>query len=91
MEILIFSVFDRAAQGYLDPWYAPNQDVAIRSFSIAANNPDSNFYKHPQDYSLFCLGTFDAKTGEITPEAPRHVVTALQVTNAPSVEEIIDG
>ena len=55
----MFCVYDIQAQTYGLPWYAPTSGVALRMFTEAANTPDSDYAKHPEDYLLVCLGEYD--------------------------------
>lgn len=59
----VFAVFDSAAQAYLAPFTLPAKGMAIRGFTDAVNNDQTEFSKHPEDYHLFEFGTFDDNTG----------------------------
>lgn len=58
-----FSVYDSKAEAFLNPLFAQNAAVAIRSFTAAANDPQHDFYIHSDDFTLFELGEFDQETG----------------------------
>ena len=66
------SIYDCKAEAWLTPMFFQAKGQAIRSFSDAVNG-ESEFAKHPDDYTLFCLGTFDDSCGEFklekTPES----------------------
>lgn len=55
----VFTVFDSKAAAYLLPFYAQTKGVAIRNFTEAVNNPEHQFAKHGEDYTLFELGFYD--------------------------------
>lgn len=78
MKTQIFSVYDSAAGRYLEPFFAPTPDVAIRGFREAANRPDHQFQKFPADYTLFQIGEYDAESGHIEPMPPHSLGNALQ-------------
>jgi hypothetical protein len=59
MLLQVFSVYDSKAEAYLPPFYIPAIGAAIRHFSDSANDPQTAFHKHPEDYGLFHLGSFD--------------------------------
>ena len=40
---------------------------AIRAFSNTVNSPESQFSKHPGDYTLFEIGEYDEETGTLIP------------------------
>ena len=76
----IYSVYDEKMDGFGIPMFFHSDGVAIRSFSDEVNRraPDNNLNRHPDDFSLFFLGIFNDKTGEIVPEV-RLVVTSRGV------------
>lgn len=63
-----FSVYDQAAQAYLPPWILPRIEMAQRTFQDCVNSKDHQFGAHPEDYTLFRLGTWDDETAQFTPE-----------------------
>jgi hypothetical protein len=66
MKYNIYSVYDAAAEGFLQPFFMTNKGQAVRAFSDLANDPSHNFGKHPEDYTLFELGEYDDKNAQIT-------------------------
>lgn len=63
----VFSVHDAKADAFLPPFILPKTEMAQRVFSDCVNSPDHQFGKHPEDYTLFHLGTFDDENGLHTP------------------------
>lgn len=63
----IFSVRDKVADAYLQPFFSVNTGSAIRAITQAVNDPEHTFAKNIEDYSLWGLGTFDDATGKIDP------------------------
>lgn len=63
----IFSVYDSKADYYSKPVVEINAGVALRSFADAARggNGENAISQHPEDYTLFELGTWDQDKGEI--------------------------
>lgn len=55
----IFTVYDCKAEAYLPPFMYQNKGEAIRAFADTVNNEKSMMNKHPEDYTLFELGTWD--------------------------------
>ena len=73
MEFNIFCMRDEAAAAFLTPQVDQTDESAIRNFQYAlAQNGLMSFKK--SDFSLWCLGTFDNKTGIISPAQPRLLV-----------------
>lgn len=62
MILDIFSVYDSKAKAFLPPFFMVNSMVARRSFGEAANDANHQFCKHPEDYTLFKIGTWDDST-----------------------------
>lgn len=63
----VVSVFDGALQAFVRPFTVPAVGVAMRSFMDEAAKGDSDIAKHPGDYELHHLGTFEDTTGRFTP------------------------
>lgn len=80
MRLVVFTIYDRAVNGYLPPWYARSKGEAIRSFTEAVNDPTKNFGKYATDYALCELGEFDDNSGEFIVHGPVRVIAANEVT-----------
>lgn len=63
----VFSVFDAKAEAFLPPFVLPKTEMAQRVFSDCVNSNDHQFSKHPDDYTLFHLGTWSDEDGLFTP------------------------
>lgn len=59
MLFTVFSIYDSAISTWLPPMYARNKGEMLRNFSDGVKDRESKLSKHPGDYSLFELGTFD--------------------------------
>lgn len=79
MTLEIYAVYDSKAKAFAQPWYAANQFVALRHWVSAVNDPQTVFYKHPEDFTLYRVGAFDDATGEIVPAA-QHLNLGLAAT-----------
>lgn len=66
MILHVVSIRDRAANVFLQPMFMVSRGVANRNFSDAVNDKSNDYpyHKHPDDYDLYELGTFDDNTGE---------------------------
>lgn len=67
MLLHVFTVFDSKTESYLPPFYQPALGAALRSFADVCNDPSHAFNKHPSDYTLFHLGSFDDSTARFDP------------------------
>lgn len=76
----IFSIYDSKSEAYLQPFFIQNKATAVRAISNCVNDPDHAFSKHPSDYHLFHLGSFDDDTSlfDLFP-SPDPVVKLLEV------------
>ncbi len=91
MKVLVFAVFDAAAEAFLTPMFFDTKGMAVRAFSIACNSEDHMFAKHADDYTLFHIGFFDPVKGFLTAlETPDSLGLALQYVEAAPVVETRD-
>lgn len=76
MILTVLAIKDRAVATFMQPFFSHHIGAAKRTFSDEINRqaPDNPLAKHPEDYDLFELGTFDDQTGrfECLPQ-PRQV------------------
>lgn len=63
----IYSIYDSKTGVFNTPFFAMNNATAIRTFSDAANDTQTNINRHPEDFSLFHIGTYDEESGEVSP------------------------
>lgn len=59
----VFSVFDVKAGAYMQPFFMQATGLAVRAFSDLVDDESTMFGKHPVDYVLFEIGTWDEITG----------------------------
>lgn len=76
MELKIFAVRDEKAQAFMDPFVVPHVGQATRSFQDASSNDRSPINKHPEDYTLFQIGTFDNESAKIVACTPVRICCA---------------
>ena len=55
------------AECYSRPFFSLTHGEAIRTFTDAVNTEDSPYNRHPADYTLFHVGSFDDSLGALTP------------------------
>lgn len=66
MKKLLIAVFDKKANHY-DNFFVTNSIAeAIRSFSIASNDSNTNLNKFPEDFELYKLAEINQENGLIT-------------------------
>lgn len=81
MKSLLVTILDKKAETHNGLHQVPNLAVAIRMMGDTVAEGDSLMSKHPEDYCLVEVGTFDSETGliEPTPHGPRLVIEAAAV------------
>lgn len=75
-----FAVFDSKAASYGNPMFITNSGLALRGFSDACADPKSAMAQHPEDYSLYEIGSYEPNSGMLKPvDPPVHVASAASV------------
>lgn len=78
MLIRLYSIFDRVAQVFTEPFSAVNDAAAIRAFCNTQEQPGTTLFTNPSDFQLFFICEFDNHDGSIS-------------SNLGYVEKIADG
>lgn len=79
MNVQVYSVYDKAVKAYAPPFYARSAGEAIRSFSQLCTDPQSNVSRHPTDFVLFGLGSYDDGTGLFNTGEPMRMIGASEI------------
>lgn len=66
MHIRVYSVYDKAAGAYLNPFCVHTDGLAIRYFEELVNDPEHVFGRHPDQFTLFFIGVYDQDTAMFT-------------------------
>lgn len=79
MILNIFSIYDSKAEAYMQPFFMKTKGEAVRAFSDLVRDPQSMVSKHPEDYVLFEIGSFDDQKAEICVlDSPRSLGVAIE-------------
>ncbi len=81
MKYKIYTTYDSKSESYTLPFYYPLDAQAIRTFTDWVNDPDHPFGKHPEDYTLFSIGEYDATMATVTQEKIISIGNGLQFKN----------
>ncbi|UDN67723.1 nonstructural protein [robinz microvirus RP_103] len=87
MKFQMFSVYDRAVNCYLPPFFCRTQGEAIRSFTEAVNDPNKSFGKYATDYALMGFGEFDDNSGSFLTHDPVRIIAANEVIEMEVMKE----
>lgn len=81
MEKKLFTVYDSKSETYLSPVAHNATGDALRSFADAVNAPpkSSNLSDHPEDFTLFEIGTFNICTGELIAIDKKSLANGIDV------------
>lgn len=78
MILNVYTLHDSKTLVYNQPFYAMNHGVARRMVSDVAADMNTSVGRHPTDYTLYCVGTYDDQTGFLKPyEIREHVVDVI--------------
>ena len=61
----IFAVYDNKTETYGQPYFAITKGEAIRAFQDIINDITHPLGKHPEDFALYALGTYNDKNGDL--------------------------
>lgn len=59
MVLKVFTIYDSKVQAYKQPVFMRNSGEAIRAMQEILTDPQHNFTKFCEDYTLFELGEYD--------------------------------
>ena len=62
----VYTVLDKVAQAYQNPFFALNDGMVIRAFSQAVNDKQTTLNNSPESFVLTQTGEFDEQTGVLT-------------------------
>lgn len=74
----IYTIYDTKAEQYGNPVYCRTDAEARRQFGVVARDENTEIGKHPEDFLLYRIGTFDPETGNLKPEAGTCIVKAIE-------------
>ena len=63
MKKYVYTVFDKVAQIYHNPWVESSDSTAARAFKIACADSGTLYGTCPGDFVLYRVGSFDDVSG----------------------------
>lgn len=76
-KLKLYTVYDKKTQTYDKPFTAKTHGEAERMFGTAAKDTETLLGRHPEDFSLWNIGSFNPYTGELETQKPNHITDAL--------------
>ena len=55
----VFAIYDRKVQQFMPPFIMQTVEQARRAFGDTVNDPNHAFFRHPDDYELHIIASFD--------------------------------
>lgn len=78
MILNAYTLHDAKALAYGAPFFVSNHALAIRAVSEVASDINTNIGRHPRDFTLYRVGTYDDQTGFLQPlEIREHVCDVI--------------
>lgn len=65
MKMQMYVIYDSKACIYNKPFYLINDQVALRSANDLVIDKTNEIGKHPEDFTMFCIGTYDDESANI--------------------------
>lgn len=88
----LYTVYDSKVEAYMKPFFLRNKGEALRSWIEICNDPQSQMFKYPSDFTLFEIGEFDENTGKVTPhKTPTSVAMAIDVKKETMIKDPKDN
>lgn len=60
----LFTVYDIKKECYLPPFCMRTTAEAVRGFVTTLNDDKTDYFRYPQDFTLFHLGSYDDRTAK---------------------------
>lgn len=80
MILRAYSLQDVKALQYHPPFFASTDAAAVRMVQDLVNDLQTMVGKHPADFKLYCVGTYDDANGHFEPVYPlTHVIDAVSL------------
>ena len=78
MKVTLFAVYDSASGVYDGPFPGKAEGHVIRSFSDQCLNADGPMGAHPEDFTLFKIGTWNDGTAELVDEITVKLINGAE-------------
>lgn len=79
MKQKLYMTFDSKTAVFSNLHVQLSDAAAVRKFGDLVNDgnlQNNEFFRHPEDYSLFYVGEYDDESGELIGSLPKSLVTA---------------
>lgn len=90
MELKVFSVYDIKSKVFSTPFFMLTSGAAIRGFSDLANDNNTTVAKHPEDYQLYQIATFDDEKAIFTAKQPVDLIATAAEFKRPTLSNLVE-
>jgi hypothetical protein len=66
MKMNMYTIYDQKLEAYNQPHFMENDAMALRQFADMANDEKISISKHPEDYSLWKIASWQSTDTKIT-------------------------
>lgn len=87
MILNAYVIYDLKATAYNQPFFAHNHNVAKRMVSDIAGDLNTSVGRHPTDFILYCIGTYDDANAALVPHDLREHIADV-ITLVPQQPEL---
>lgn len=85
----VFSIYDIKSCVFGMPFTQTNDMLALRTFGDLANDKATTICRHPEDFQLFEIGTFDDSKGLLENRVPvKLLASAVELKRSGSTLEL---
>lgn len=81
MKLNAYTIYDVASGVYMRPFFSQADGQAIRGFNDIALDMNHEVGKHPEDYTLYRVGSFNDTTGKLEGEQLEKLTTGLEAVH----------
>ena len=77
MIVSVYTVFDKKAGAFLQPFFIQNDSLAVRAIMDVMADKEHSFYRYAEDYQLFHICEFCDQTGVFIGESDPVAIIGL--------------
>ena len=79
MKHFVYAIFDRASGVYDRPFPAISDKAAERSFGDLVADSNTTVGRHPDDFTLFRIGSYNDNNGKLEGEVPEKIANGAEL------------
>jgi len=88
MKHKIFTIYDSKAKAYLTPFFLHEDGMAIRVFADCINDTTHQFGKHPEDYTLFNIGSWSDEKAKFLTNNPIALSNGIELVEETEQQQL---